>query len=248
MKMKGLRSRIIKEDDDIYEVVKESLEKNEVKLKDMDILVIASKVLALTQKKILKVKSADYKKGDLKDIIEEEGGKLFETNYCWLTYKDNHLIPNAGIDKSNMPRGKIVLWPDHPYKAAKNIQKKLKEEYKIKKLGVIISDSTCSPLRTGVHGISIGYFGFDGLEDLRGEKDIYNNKMEVTRRALADCLASAALIVMGEADEQKPLAVISDAPVNFTEKDPDIKAMPIDDDLFYGIYNSAFKEFIINNK
>lgn len=244
MEVTGLKSRTIKERDDILKAINEALKKNKISLKEKDILVIASKVLALSQGRVSDVSNVDYKKGELKKIIKKEGGKLFETNYCWLTYKDNHLIPNAGIDKSNVPKGKIVLWPKTPYKQAEKIQSELRKKHKLKKLGVIISDSTCAPLRPGVHGISIGHFGFEGIEDCRSKKDIHGKRMQVTRRALADSLASAALIVMGETAEKKPFAVISEPPVKFTNRHIRRSTIKLESDLFYGVYNSAFKKFI----
>lgn len=244
MEVIGLKSRIVKEEVSLVDVFIKSLKRSRLQLKEKDILVIASKVLAISQGRIVEVKNSDYKKGDLKKIIKQEAGKLFGTNYCWLTCKNNQLIPNAGVDKSNMPKGNVVLWPENTFKEANKILVFLKKKYRIKKLGVIISDSTCAPLRQGVHGISIGYAGFEGIEDCRKKKDIYGNKIHVTRRAIADGLADAALIVMGETNERRPFALIRNAPVKFTNKRVRHKKIPLKSDLFYGIYNRAFKKFI----
>ena len=243
MEIVGVKSRVVKEKDEIVPILIESLKKQKITLKEKDIVVVASKIIALSQGKVVEIKGTDYKKGNLKDLIQKEGKALFPTNYCWLTFKDGHLIPNAGIDQSNAPKGKVVLWPRNPYKEAQKIQEALRKHFKLKKLGVIIADSTCAPLRPGVHGISIGHFGFKGIDDCRNKKDIYGNKMRVTRRAMADSLATAALIMTGETNEKKPLAVIKGAPVDFMNKRERKPYIRLKSDLFYGMYSDEFIKF-----
>ena len=243
LEITGVKTRVVKEKDNIVSILIESLKKQKIVLKEKDIIVIASKIVALSQGRVVEIKGTDYKKGDLKSLIQKEGKALFPTNFCWLTFKDGHLIPNAGVDQSNVPKGKVVLWPRNPYKEAQSIQKKLRKHFKLKKLGIIIADSTCAPLRPGVHGISIGHFGFKGIDDCRNKKDIYGNKMRVTRRALADSLATAALILMGETNEKKPFAVIKDAPVDFINKRERKSVIQLKSDLFYGMYSDEFIKF-----
>lgn len=244
MEIKGIKTRIIKEKDDLLEVLRESLKKNKIQLKEKDVLVIASKVLAVSQGRIVPVKDLDYKKGHLRQIIEKEAGMLLETNYCWLTFKDGHLIPNAGVDKSNIQEGKVILWPKNVVRSAREIQEKLRKEYNLKKLGVIISDSTTAPLRLGVHGISLGSHGFEAIEDCRGTKDIYGKKIRITRRAMADSLATAAIIVMGETNNRMPFAIVRGAPVKFTNEQIRRQFIRLKSDLFYGMYNNEFRNFL----
>ena len=68
--------------------------------------------------------------------------------------------------------------------------------------------------------------------------------MQVTKRALADSLATAALIVMGETSEKTPFALIRKAPVKFINKKQRRQTIPLNSDLYYGIYNEKFKKFI----
>lgn len=248
MRVIGVKSPIIKQKDDLIEVLKGSLKKNKIQLKNKDVLVIASKVLAVSQGRIVPTKDADYKKGQLKEIIEKEAGLLLETNYCWLTFKDGHLIPNAGVDKSNVKEGNVILWPKDIVKSAREIQEKLRKEFKLRNLGIIISDSTTAPLRVGVHGISLGSHGFEAIEDCRNEKDIYGNKIRITRRAMADSLATAAIIVMGETNARIPFAIVRDAPVKFTNKKLRRQFIRLKSDLFYGMYNNEFKKFLSRKK
>lgn len=244
MEVKGLKSVVIKPKDDILAVLEKALKSNNINLKNKDILVISSKVLAVTEGGIVKVKSDNFKAGDLKALILKEGKKLFPSDYCWLTLKNGNLTPNAGIDRSNIMKGYVVIWPKNPYKSAGIIQKTLKKKFKITNLGIIIADSACEPLRLGVHGISIGHFGIEGIEDCRNKKDIYGKKFQFTQRAIADSLVTAALLEMGETNEKKPFVLIRGANVKFINKAYKNKNIPLKEDLFYGIYNDEFKRFV----
>lgn len=244
MEVKGLKSDIIKPKEDILPVLKKVLKKDKITLKNKDILVISSKALALSEGRIAKAKSENFKAGDLKALILKEGKKLFPSDYCWLTLKNGNLTPNAGIDRSNIMKGYVVLWPRNPYKSAETIQKALKKEFKLTNLGIIIADSACEPLRLGVHGISIGHFGIEGIEDCRNKRDIYGKKFQFTQRAIADSLATAALLEMGETNEKTPFALIRGANVKFINKAERKKNIPLKKDLFYGIYNDEFKRFV----
>jgi coenzyme F420-0:L-glutamate ligase/coenzyme F420-1:gamma-L-glutamate ligase len=90
-------------------------------------------------------------------------------------------------------------------------------------------------------GIAIGYAGIKGVNDLRGEKDLYGNTLKVTQQNVADMLASAALLEMGEAAEQTPFAIVRDAPVVFTNRKTD-KSEPViaaDECLFSPMYKQS---------
>lgn len=125
--------------------------------------------------------------------------------------------------KSNAD-GKMILLPKDSFKAARELRRKLKKHYRVKNLGVIISDSRLLPLRAGIVGVALGYSGFGGVRDYRGTSDIFGRKLKFTRTDIADSLATAAVALMGEGAEQQPLAVITGlsaqagAPVEFKDK------------------------------
>ena len=124
---------------------------------------------------------------------------------------------NAGIDESNA-KGNIILLPKDPFTNARKLRLWLRRHYKLKKLGVVITDSRVMPMRAGVVGVALGYAGFKGLRDYRGKKDIFGRRMKFTQTNIADSLATAAILTMGEGKEQQPLAIIEDAPVEFCDK------------------------------
>jgi F420-0:gamma-glutamyl ligase len=206
-------------------------------LKDTDVLCISSKVVALSQNRIVNID--DYGKDEkeaMKNLIQKEAEKVYPGKYDF-TLKDGILIPFAGIDASNVPQGKLVLWPENSYKFAKDFHKKLCNHFKIKNLGILITDSRCQPLRWGVVGLALAWYGFEGVKDGRGKKDLFERRMEYTQIAMADNLASAAILEMGEGSECTPFALIQNSPVSFSIKDDFLEKSYVDpeEDIFQGV-------------
>lgn len=206
--------------DDLLSLIKESFPN--LQLKEKSIFVITSKIVSIWQGRCLKIEEVANKD----DLIKKEAEFYLERSevpneYVMLTMKENLLIPTAGIDESNA-KGHFILWPKKPYKTAKEIYYFLKENYHLKDLGVIISDSHCTPLRWGTTGIAIGYFGFYPLKDYRGTKDIFGREMKITQANQADGLAAASVLAMGEGREMTPIAIIEDVDfVEFKEFNPE---------------------------
>ncbi|UCF59098.1 MAG: coenzyme F420-0:L-glutamate ligase, partial [Candidatus Bathyarchaeota archaeon] len=134
-----------------------------------------------------------------------------------LTLKNNVLIPNAGVDHKNAPRGYAVLWPERPNESVSKIRNEILEKTG-KNVGVLIIDSRVTPLRMGTTGVAIGMAGFDPVRDCTSDKDLYGNPLLITRHALADDLASAAHLIMGEANELVPAVLVKNVSANFSEK------------------------------
>jgi len=176
--------------------------------------VIASKVLAYSQGRLASATPDE----EFEELIKSEADEVLEEGDMVLTMKNKVLIPNAGIDRSNVPEGQAVLWPKEPFKSAEAMRKELMEKFGLDKLGIVISDSHCQPLRMGTSGIAIGWAGFEGVHDDRGSKDLFGREMVYTKIATADNLASAANLEMGETDASVPFVIIRDANVTYTNK------------------------------
>src|SRR5205814_1858990 len=110
------------------------------------------------------------------------------------------LIASAGIDESN-GNGYYILWPEQIQQVAKEIWEHVRKTKNIQNLGVIITDSHSLPLRWGVLGVAIGFFGFMPLTDLRGKMDIFGRSLIMTRQNIPDAIAGAGVYFMGEGDE-----------------------------------------------
>ena len=212
-----------------------ALESSGESVKERDIIIIASKVLAYSQGRVLGIKNKD----EFKELVRKEADVVLEDGEMILTLKNRVLIPNAGIDNSNTPKNMVILWPKDPFGSAREIRERIRNKDKIKELGVIISDSHCQPLRMGTSGIAIGWAGFYGVQDERGKKDLYEKKLAYTQIAMADDLASAANVLMGETDASVPFVIVRDAPVIFTDEpfsEEDYFIGP-DECIYRGLYN-----------
>ena len=180
------------------------------KLPEKSVLVVTSKIIALSESR-----TADTK--DKIKVIKSESDFAVETKYAWLTIKDGQVMASAGVDESNA-NGKLILLPKDSYKTANLLKNFLQKKYKIKNFGVLITDSRTIPLRAGIIGMALGYAGFKGIKDYRGKKDIFGRKFHFSRTDIADSLAASAVLAMGEGNEQQPLAIIKDAPIEFCNK------------------------------
>lgn len=209
MKVAPVRTRVFKESEDLVEFIL----KHVPRLKNGSILAVTSKIVALAEGSVVRAANARAKEA----IIRAESEWQLQAKYGKLTLKDGLLMWNAGIDESNA-KGNVILLPKNSFAVAHAIRWGLVRKYKLKKLGVIITDSRVMPLRAGVVGLALGYAGFKGLRDYRGKKDIFGRKLKFTQTDVADSLASAAVLTMGEGKEQRPLCVIEDAPVEFAAK------------------------------
>ena len=207
------------------------------KLKNKSILVVTSKILALSQGRVVeKIKNRKEKE----TWVRKESEKFYETKWCYLCLKDGHWCANGGIDESNAENGGIILWPKKNYEVAEDLRKKLSKHYRIKNLGILFTDSRIFPLRSGVVGVALGYAGFKGLKSYIGKKDIFGRKFKFEKVNIADSLASAAILVMGEGKEKVPLAVIENAPVEFTNKKINKKELRIkpENDIFRVLFEN----------
>jgi len=241
MELISLKSRLLKPKNDLIDEVVLSLKKVGGKLKNGDVLVITSKVASLAEGKIVPAGSPAE---ELKLAKSEADHWLGGTPYPFAV-KDGILIPRSGIDASNAEPGTLILWPSKPWQLVNKLRTELCKKYKIIKLGIILADSTCRPLRWGVSSIAMSWAGFRGIVDKRQEKDLYGTKLAVTQEATADALAAAAGVLMGSAAERVPFVLIRRAPVNFTPRTQRPQQFQPADDLFASIYTAKFRNLKI---
>ncbi|HJJ55638.1 MAG TPA: coenzyme F420-0:L-glutamate ligase, partial [Methanocorpusculum sp.] len=110
-----------------------------------------------------------------------------------------------------------------------------------KEIAVIIIDSRTHAMRLGVSGIAIGCSGILPITDERGKLDLYGNTLHVTRRAIADSLASTAELLMGESNECIPAVLIRGYSYTFTENS-NIESINPSEDLFLSMYSNGFNK------
>jgi len=209
MQVNPIKTRIFKEGENLFDFITKYIKK----LPEDSIVVITSKIVALAEKRVVTINSEKEKIR----LIKSESEIAIPTKYVWLTVKDGMVMASAGIDESNA-NGKTILLPKDSFKAASEIRTKLMKEFKLKNLGVLITDSRTIPLRAGVTGVALGYAGFKGVRDYRGKPDIFGRKFKFSQTNLVDSLSTAAVCVMGEGSEQQPLALIHGSGVHFQNR------------------------------
>jgi coenzyme F420-0:L-glutamate ligase/coenzyme F420-1:gamma-L-glutamate ligase len=217
-----------------------------------DIIVISSKFVSMGESSLIDLKNVEVTKRARtlasRFKMDEKIAQvtLQESDYVvsgvpgfLLTINDGMIAPNAGIDKSNCPKGKIVLYPKDSFKTARELRKKFLKKYGIK-VGIVISDSRLMPTRIGCTGIAVGVSGFNPVEDQRGKRDLYGRKLKVTFKATADCLATIAVFMMGESNESIPVVVIRGASLRTTQRKLSMKDMTVNPKIDIYLRNMPF--------
>ncbi len=212
---------------DLPKAVWHLIHSKDIDLKDKDIVIVSSKYAAMAEGRYVRIDdvsptpkavrlSARYKIDPrfAQLIVAESEEVLGGIPGFALAVSKGILAPNAGIDRSNVPKGYAILYPKNPQKTADQLRAKLLKlmilsgKQKNPRIGVVLSDSRITPTRLGTIGIAIAASGFTPVVDFRGETDLFGNELKVTVRAVADQLASSAQLVMGEASESVPVALV----------------------------------------
>lgn len=208
-------------------------------LQEGDILAVTSKVVSLSENRVIQKSNIDKKK-----LIQEEADHyLGEIGYgCHLTIKEGLLVPSAGVDESNAEREFYILYPLDPFQSAKRIHSFLKQVFPIRNVGVLLTDSRTMPLRRGVLGVALAYYGFKGVQSKIGEEDLFGRKLKMTQVNVADALATAAVLTMGEGGESCPLALLK-TEVEFMESSSNQELqIPLDEDLYKPFLKRVLKD------
>lgn len=216
-------------------------------LEDNSIVIITSKIVSICEGRIQKI-NHETEIEDKEKLVKEESEYYIDKNEnqygFYLTITQNLLIPTAGIDESN-GNGFYILWPEKPYHTANKIREHLVEKFGYQNIGVIITDSKTTPLRWGTTGVSISHSGFSALNNYMGKSDLFGREMRVTKANVADGLAAAAVVAMGEGEEQTPIAIITELEkVEFTGRNATVDEVSdlqisLDDDVYAPILKRA---------
>lgn len=234
MIVKPITTRVFQEGEDLFSFITRYFKK----LPERSVVVVTSKIVALAEKRVAVAENTQAKE----KLIRAESDFAIHTKYVWLTIKDGMIMASAGIDASNA-KGKLILLPTDSFRAASSLRRKLQKKYRLRHLGVLITDSRTMPLRAGVTGVALGYAGFRGVKDYRGMPDIFGRKFKFSRTDVADSLATAAVLVMGEGNEQKPLAIITKVPIEFCHTiDRQELHIDIQDDMYRPLFSKFPKK------
>ena len=218
----GIKTKILVPGDDISRIIVDNAKDTEGLngIADGDIVVLAESALSTTEggivtlsevtpsKKALEYADKYHIDARLAEVVISESDRIIGGIPGFLLcLKNGTLLPNAGIDASNAPAGKVVKLPKDPDASAKRVREEIMR-LTGKKTGVLVIDSRTHAMRLGCSGIAIGCCGLDAITDERGKRDLYGHELEVTRRAIGDNIASAAELVLGESNECTPVAIV----------------------------------------
>lgn len=217
-------------------------------LRDGDVLVLSSKFVAVSEGRVVKLNgvrvgekarrlAAEHRMDPrlCELVVRESDEVLGGIPGFLLTIKDGLLTPNAGIDKSNVRHGAVVLYPWRPEESARTLREAL-QYFPGVSVGVIICDSRLSPTRRGTTGVAIAASGIEAVLDMRGRRDLFGNVLRVTSQGVADDLSSAAEVLMGESDEGTPMVLVRGVKKNLLKKAeyPSVRfAIPAEEDVFF---------------
>jgi len=218
--VKGLP--IIREGDDLGELIYKAAEKQGTPLQEGDILVVTHVVVSRAEGNVLNlndVAPSDFAKTiasefnrdpALVEAVLREAKRIIRMGDGHIIAETKHgfICANAGVDKSNVPGERNVApLPENPDLSARRIRWRIKE-LTGKDVAVIISDTHGRALRRGEINVAIGIAGMRPIRDRRNETDLFGYTLRIKQTAVADELCSAAELVIGQTNEGIPAAII----------------------------------------
>ncbi len=225
---------------DLVTTLIESVQKSDAHLEQGDIVAISSKYAAISEGRVVTMTDIQptpeahalaqryHMNPIIVQLVMQEADHIFGgIEGFLLTMKDGILSPNAGLDRSNIPNGSVVLFPADPYALAADIRQEIKARLSIE-VGVILTDSWLMPGRLGTSGVALATAGFNPIQDERGKADLFGNPMQVTQRGIADSICVCAQMVMGERDEATPIAIVRNTGVQMSDQPVTVDDVAID--------------------
>jgi coenzyme F420-0:L-glutamate ligase/coenzyme F420-1:gamma-L-glutamate ligase len=235
----------------LADILVNSLNETNIQLQDGDILVIAQKIVSKAEgrmvnlatvtpsQKAIDLAERTQKNARAVELILQESNEVVRTRTGTIIveHKLGFVCANAGIDHSNVAgegdavEEWVLLLPQDPDLSCRKMRDEVKSRTG-KSIGVLIIDSHGRAWRNGTVGVAIGVAGLPALEDLRGQQDLFGFTLRITQVGVADELAAAASLVMGQAAEGTPVVHVRGFP--YPLRDGSLKELirPKEQDLF----------------
>jgi len=215
----------IRAGDDLARILGDALGAAGLQLQRNDVLVVTHKVVSKAEGRYVsladvtpsprarELAAATGKDPALVEVILSESREVlrFRPGLIVVEHRLGMVIANAGIDQSNVPHDgdgeRVLLLPEDPDASSAALRAALEARFGAA-LAVVVNDSVGRAWRNGVVGLALGAAGLPALLDLRGQRDLEGRALRVTQVGLADQIASAAELLMGEADEGRPAVLV----------------------------------------
>lgn len=249
---------LVQPGDDLAQIIRQAVERNGLSLEDGDVLVLAQKIVSKAENRWVDIRrvtpseearrlAAETRKDPrLVEVILRESRQVLRTRpgTIIVEHRLGFICASAGVDHSNahphpaepvgagaMGENWVLLLPENPDGSAETLRLRL-ESASGKRLGVLIIDSHGRAWRLGTVGITIGLSGLPGVEDLRGREDLFGYRLQITEVGVADELAAAASLMMGQAAEGTPVVHVRGFPYPLREAGLGELLRPREQDLF----------------
>jgi coenzyme F420-0:L-glutamate ligase/coenzyme F420-1:gamma-L-glutamate ligase len=255
----------IRQNDDLADIIVNSLDRSNLRLEDNDIFVISQKVVSKAEGRLVDLQTIKPSRRAMElaaqtekdprfiELILQESKSIIRTRpgTIIVEHKLGFICANAGIDHSNVTpqplplsqregsgvvrdgKGEeyVLLLPKNPDRSASQIRTRIESRIH-KKIGVMIIDSHGRAWRIGTEGVCIGLSGIPGVMDERGWRDLFGYTLRITVVGVADELAAAASLVMGQAAEGRPIVHVRGFPYPLREGSLKELIRPEEQDLF----------------
>jgi len=215
---------LVEPGDDLAGLIAKALRSADVGLHNGDIIVVAQKIVSKADGLYVALDTIDPsdrarelaalagKDPRHVEIVLSETEEIVKAGPHAIVsaHKRGFVMANAGIDESNIDHKdgpRVLLLPRDPDASAAALKAGLDREFGVA-CGVVINDSFGRPWRNGVVGVALGAAGIPSLVDRIGAEDLFGRKLKATEIAVGDALASAASLLMGEADEGLPVVLV----------------------------------------
>lgn len=241
MKVTAYKTPIIRANQSLTDIIAQTIPS----LPERSVLVIASKAFSTCEGRFVAKNNDPEQKTKL---VQQEAELYTDPHsskyHLMLTVKRGLIFVNAGIDESNAD-GQYLLWPIDPQASINKIWQFLRQHYQLKEVGVTMSDSASNMLSWGVVGRAIAYCGFNPLRSYIGKPDIFGRLLTMEQTNVMHSLTDAAVLEMGEGNEQQPLAVVSEiSNIEFLDHEPTTEELAqlqieLEDDAFAPLLTKA---------
>jgi coenzyme F420-0:L-glutamate ligase / coenzyme F420-1:gamma-L-glutamate ligase len=240
---------LIKPGDDLAKLIVDALNAEQLRLEPGDVVVIAQKVVSKAENRYVELKDvqpseqartlADQIGKDPRyvEVVLSESAEVvrYRQNVLIVAHRLGFVMANAGIDQSNISHvdgeERVLLLPRDPDGSAAALKAELDAAFGVN-IGVIINDSFGRPWRNGVVGVALGVAGLPSLLDMIGAPDMFGRPMQVTEIAVADEIAAAASLLMGQTAEGLPVVVVRGLTFDAAARPASALVRPRERDMF----------------
>ncbi len=211
---------LIEKGDEIVSIIIQAIEHNNITLQQNDVLVIAHSIISLAEGNVHEIASILVSEKALLiarkiesspervQLALDEAREIIREEPILITRTHHGIITDfSGVDASNAPLGYLLALPANPDKTAQNISIKLKQKYGVH-IPVIITDTQGRPWRRGAQNLALGLYGMSPFTHNKGKEDLYGRTLQSSLVCIADELAAASELVMGQSGEGIPAVIM----------------------------------------